>query len=148
MSNGTVSRSPLFWALTFSFGLTSVGIFSLVPQVMVYLLERGLDGAYAARALARVNLNYDWKGAESDYQRAMELAAERQRHPIKLNQVLAIGDSVRTDLAGAHGFGIDCLFVTRGIHAEDFEGIDQLNPAAVKDLFGHPPRALTRELRW
>ena len=65
-----------------------------------------------------------------------------------LDRVLAIGDSVRTDLTGAHGFGIDCLFVTRGIHAEEFEGIDQLDPASVKELFGHPPRALMRELRW
>ncbi|MGB6434952.1 MAG: TIGR01459 family HAD-type hydrolase, partial [Bradyrhizobium sp.] len=42
----------------------------------------------------------------------------------------------------------DCLFVTRGIHSEEFEGIDQLDPASVKELFGRPPRALTRELRW
>ena len=49
---------------------------------------------------------------------------------------------------GAHGFGIDCLFVTRGIHSEEFEGIDQLDPVSIKELFGHPPRALTRELRW
>ena len=49
---GEAMRDWPFWALTFSFGLTSIGIFSLVPQVMVYLLERGLDGAYAARALA------------------------------------------------------------------------------------------------
>src|SRR5260370_5535099 len=49
---GQAVRDWPFWALTFSFGLTSIGIFSLVPQVMVYLLERGLDGAYAARALA------------------------------------------------------------------------------------------------
>ncbi|MFO1084774.1 MAG: MFS transporter [Reyranellaceae bacterium] len=49
---GEAVRGWPFWALTFSFGLTSVGIFSLVPQTMVYLLERGLDGAYAARALA------------------------------------------------------------------------------------------------
>lgn len=41
-----------FWALTFSFGFTSLGIFSLAPQAMVYLLERGMEGAYAARALA------------------------------------------------------------------------------------------------
>ena len=41
-----------FWALTASFGFTSLGIFSLVPQSVVYLLERGLDGAYAARAIA------------------------------------------------------------------------------------------------
>lgn len=41
-----------FWSLALSFALTSLGIFSVVPQAMVYLLERGLDGAYAARALA------------------------------------------------------------------------------------------------
>jgi predicted MFS family arabinose efflux permease len=49
---GDALRDWPFWALTSSFGLTSLGIFSLVPQAMVYLLERGLDGAYAARALA------------------------------------------------------------------------------------------------
>lgn len=38
--------------------------------------------------------------------------------------------------------------MTRGIHAGDFEGIDQLDPTSVKELFGHPPRALIRELRW
>jgi len=41
-----------FWALTFSYGMTSLGIFSLFPQVVAYLLERGVDGGYAARALA------------------------------------------------------------------------------------------------
>ena len=49
---GEAVRDWPFWALTFSFALTSVGIFCLVPQTMVYLLERGLDGGYAARALA------------------------------------------------------------------------------------------------
>lgn len=78
----------------------------------------------------------------------MARATERRGRPVPLDRVLAIGDFVRTDLAGAHGFGIDLVFVTRGIHAEDFEGIDQLDPASVKELFGHPPRALTRELRW
>jgi HAD superfamily hydrolase (TIGR01459 family) len=121
------------------------------PDIVV---ERGDRLIYCAGAIAELyrelggEVIFYGKPHRPIYQRAMELAAERQHHPIKLNQVLAIGDSVRTDLAGAHGFGIDCLFVTRGIHAEDFEGIDQLNPAAVKELFGHPPRALTRELRW
>jgi MFS family permease len=49
---GDAVRDWPFWALTFSFGLTSIGIFSIAPQAMVYFLERGLDGAYAARALA------------------------------------------------------------------------------------------------
>ncbi len=41
-----------FWALTFSFCFTSIGIFSIVPQAMSYLLERGMEGAHAARSLA------------------------------------------------------------------------------------------------
>ena len=53
---GEAVRDWPFWALTSSFALTSVGIFSLVPQTMVYLLERGIDGPYAARALAVAGL--------------------------------------------------------------------------------------------
>ena len=121
------------------------------PDIVV---ERGDRLIYCAGAIAELyrelggEVIFYGKPHRPIYERAMELAAERHHHPIELNRVLAIGDSVRTDLAGAHSFGIDCLFVTRGIHAEDFEGVDQLEPASVKELFGHPPRAVTRELRW
>jgi HAD superfamily hydrolase (TIGR01459 family) len=121
------------------------------PDIVV---ERGDRLIYCAGAIAEL---YRELGGEAVfygkphrpiYERAMALAAERRGRPAELSHVLAIGDSVRTDLAGAHGFGIDCLFVTRGIHSEEFEGIDQLDPASVKELFGHPPKALMRELRW
>jgi len=121
------------------------------PDIVV---ERGDRLVYCAGAVAELyrelggEVIFYGKPHRPIYARAMELAAERLGHATPLDRVLAIGDSVRTDLAGARGFGIDCLFVTRGIHAEDFEGLDQLDPAAVKELFGHPPRALTRELRW
>jgi HAD superfamily hydrolase (TIGR01459 family) len=121
------------------------------PDIVV---ERGDRLLYCAGAIAELyrelggDVTFYGKPHRPIYERAMALAAERLGRAVALNRVLAIGDSVRTDLAGAHGFGIDCLFVTRGIHAEDFEGIDQLDPASVKELFGHPPRALTRELRW
>ncbi len=121
------------------------------PDIVV---ERGDRLIYCAGAIAELyrelggEVIFYGKPHRPIYQRAIELAAERRGHAVQLSHVLAIGDSVRTDLAGAHGFGIDCLFVTRGIHAEDFEGIDQLDPASVKELFGHPPRALTRELKW
>src|SRR5436190_13478394 len=49
---GEAVRAWPFWALTFSFALTSIGIFSIVPQAMSYLLERGMEGGHAARALA------------------------------------------------------------------------------------------------
>ncbi|MFL5093722.1 MAG: TIGR01459 family HAD-type hydrolase [Xanthobacteraceae bacterium] len=121
------------------------------PDIVV---ERGDRLIYCAGAIAELyrelggEVIFYGKPHRPIYERAIQLAAERHHHPIELNHVLAIGDSVRTDLAGAHSFGIDCLFVTRGIHAEEFEGVDQLDPASVKELFGHPPRALTRELRW
>jgi HAD superfamily hydrolase (TIGR01459 family) len=121
------------------------------PDIVV---ERGDRLIYCAGAIAELyrelggEVVFYGKPHRPIYERAMALAAERRGHPAELRQVLAIGDSVRTDLAGAHGFGIDCLFVTRGIHSEDFEGVDQLDPASVKELFGHPPRALMRELRW
>lgn len=66
------------------------------------------------------------------------------------NRVLAIGDSVRTDVAGAHAAGIGCVFLTRGIHAEEFAGIDRDDAAAVAGMFGETPapRALMHELKW
>ena len=121
------------------------------PDIVV---ERGDRLIYCAGAIAELyrelggEVIFYGKPHRPIYERAMALAAEQRGHPAELRHVLAIGDFVRTDLAGAHGFGIDCLFVTRGIHSEEFEGIDQLDPASVKELFGHPPRALMRELRW
>jgi len=121
------------------------------PDIVV---ERGDRLIYCAGAIAELyrelggEVIFYGKPHRPIYERAMALASERRGSPAPLDRVLAIGDSVRTDLTGAHGFGIDCLFVTRGIHSEDFEGIDQLDPASVKELFGHPPKALIRELRW
>jgi HAD superfamily hydrolase (TIGR01459 family) len=122
------------------------------PDIVV---ERGDRLIYCAGAIAELyrelggEVIFYGKPHRPIYERAMELAAEqRQGQPVRPERVLAIGDSVRTDLAGAHGFGIDCLFVTRGIHSEEFEGIDQFDPASVKELFGHPPKALIRELTW
>lgn len=122
------------------------------PDIVV---ERGDRLVYCAGAIAELyrelggEVIFYGKPHRPIYERAMELAAARhQGRPVRPDRVLAIGDSVRTDLAGAHGFGIDCLFVMRGIHSEEFEAIDQLDPASVKELFGHPPKALIRELRW
>ena len=50
-------------------------------------------------------------------------------------RVLAIGDSVRTDLKGAAAFGIDCLFVTAGIHAEELGGRDNPEPGGARRYF-------------
>jgi HAD superfamily hydrolase (TIGR01459 family) len=121
------------------------------PDIVV---ERGDRLIYCAGAIAELyrelggDVIFYGKPHRPIYERAMALALERRGHAVGLDRVLAIGDSVRTDLAGAHGFGIDCLFVTRGIHSEEFEGVDQFDPTSIKELFGHPPKALMRELKW
>ena len=121
------------------------------PDIVV---ERGDRLIYCAGAIAELyrelggEVIFYGKPHRPIYERAMQLAAQHRGRPAPLDRVMAIGDSVRTDLTGALGFGIDCLFVTRGIHSEEFEGIDQFDPASVKELFGHPPRALMRELKW
>jgi ribonucleotide monophosphatase NagD (HAD superfamily) len=35
--------------------------------------------------------------------------------------VLAVGDAIRTDIAGARKFGLPSLFVASGIHAEELK---------------------------
>lgn len=53
------------------------------------------------------------------YERALTVAADLAGHPIPKERVLAVGDAIRTDIAGAVGFGIDALMIARGIHAEE-----------------------------
>ena len=121
------------------------------PDIVV---ERGDRLIYCAGAIAEL---YRELGGEvifygkphlPIYQRAAALAETIRGRATPTERVLAIGDSVRTDLIGAQSYGIDCLFVTRGIHAEDFNGTGTLSPAAAQQLFGEPPLALTRDLRW
>jgi len=72
----------------------------------------------------------------------MALAKASAGHQTPLNRVLAIGDSVRTDLAGAQAFGVDFLFVTSGIHSAEL--------GAGKSVLGEgkPPTAVMQKLTW
>jgi ribonucleotide monophosphatase NagD (HAD superfamily) len=66
-------------------------------------------------------------------------------------RILAIGDSVRTDLKGAAAFGIDCLFITAGIHAEELGGRENPDAEALRRVFataGLFPKAVMRQLVW
>ena len=68
-----------------------------------------------------------------------------------LARVLAIGDSVRTDLAGAASFGVDCLFVISGLHAEQLGSRETPDPAGLGAMFaaaGTVPKAVIPRLVW
>jgi len=48
------------------------------------------------------------------------------------SRILAIGDSLRTDIAGASGAGLDSLLIAGGIHAEEFGAIGDQAPDLVR----------------
>ncbi|MHA1549300.1 MAG: HAD hydrolase-like protein, partial [Alphaproteobacteria bacterium] len=56
--------------------------------------------------------------------------------PIERERLLAIGDGAETDLRGAQNFGLDALFVTGGIHAEDFGDRESPDPLAIQKCLG------------
>ena len=46
----------------------------------------------------------------------------------KVNEkVLAIGDNLRTDIKGANNLKIDCLFITDGVHRNEYKNISDLD---------------------
>lgn len=90
------------------------------------VVERGDKLIWCAGALAQVyeelggKVIYAGKPHAPIYELAFRKAAELRGAPVPKSEVLAIGDGARTDLKGAALQGIDCLFITGGIHAEDF----------------------------
>jgi HAD superfamily hydrolase (TIGR01459 family) len=87
------------------------------------------------------------------YEAALEQAARlRDGARVPHERVLAIGDAIRTDVAGAHALGIPALFVTRGIHAADLtspEGTaDEARVRAWLAAQAVQPQAFTDRLAW
>jgi HAD superfamily hydrolase (TIGR01459 family) len=124
------------------------------PDVVV---ERGSTLVYCAGAIADLyatmggKVLYAGKPYRPIYDMALAKAETAAGRKIALDRVLAIGDSVRTDLKGARTFGVDFLFVTSGIHAEELGSREQPDNAALMATFtaaGGMPKAVMRELRW
>jgi HAD superfamily hydrolase (TIGR01459 family) len=68
------------------------------------------------------------------YDEALRLADAAAGHPIERSRILAIGDSVRTDAIGAANAGLDLLFITGSIHAQELDAFGAPDPDAVRDL--------------
>jgi HAD superfamily hydrolase (TIGR01459 family) len=81
-----------------------------------------------------------------------QVTAERLRgKTVQRERIIAIGDSLRTDLKGAEAFGIPAIFVASGIHRDEAMGADALRPDALERLFAPPapiPLAVMERLAW
>jgi HAD superfamily hydrolase (TIGR01459 family) len=126
------------------------------PDIVV---ERGSQLVWCAGALAAI---YDELGGKTlyagkpyapIYEMCLARAAALRGRDVPRSRVLAIGDGLKTDLLGAARQKIDCLFVTRGIHAADFGldgkgGIDRDKLARAFAETGAVPVAVMHELIW
>jgi HAD superfamily hydrolase (TIGR01459 family) len=125
------------------------------PDIVV---ERGDALVYCAGALADAyaarggEVLYCGKPHAPIYDQALATAAAlRDGKAVSRQRVLAIGDSVRTDLKGAAALGLDCMFITSGIHAEEYGSREAPDLAALNAMFaaaGVRPRGVMRELIW
>jgi HAD superfamily hydrolase (TIGR01459 family) len=121
------------------------------------VVQRGDDLIYCAGALAQ---RYEQMGGETIYAgkphppiyaQALEMASAVRGQRVDDSRVLAIGDAMRTDVAGAVARGIDVLFVTAGIHGEELHGDRPMAAAAMEQFsaqHGLWPNAAIRDLVW
>lgn len=85
------------------------------------------------------------------YERAFARLAQIAGRDIDKQRVLAIGDGMPTDVAGAAGFGLDLLFISSGIHASEYGEAEAPDPARLIDFLAHhqaAPVAWIPRLKW
>jgi HAD superfamily hydrolase (TIGR01459 family) len=121
------------------------------------VVERGQTLVYCAGAIADLyaaaggTVIFAGKPYRPIYEQAMAIAEAALGRTAERARVLAIGDSVRTDLKGAEAFGIDSVFLTDGIHAEELGGRDNPSGERLQEMLeaaGVRPRTVMRRLAW
>ncbi|MCD2180651.1 TIGR01459 family HAD-type hydrolase [Rhizobium sp. GN54] len=101
------------------------------------VVERGHRLIPCAGALAKL---YDDLGGSTliagkphrpIYEKSLEEARD-VRGPFDLSRVIAIGDGMPTDVRGAQAYGLDVLYVSGGIHAQEYVVDGQTDEAALQ----------------
>lgn len=83
------------------------------------------------------------------YEAALQAAEKVSGTRLRLQDGLAIGDGVHTDIEGAKRNGMDALFIAGGLHAPDFGGDDGIDADSLRRfLQSHriEPRAVLHRL--
>lgn len=117
----------------------SVPLVCANPDLVVHVGDRLLPCAgQIADLYERLGGPVVWCGKPhaSAYQLAYAKVATLRGRDIDPSRVLAIGDAIRTDLAGARTAGADSLFIASGIHRDAVMHDNDINLAAVERLLG------------
>jgi HAD superfamily hydrolase (TIGR01459 family) len=125
------------------------------PDIVVH---RGAELIYCAGALARRyeeiggRAIYAGKPHAPIYETAIREAAAARGATLARKRILAIGDGMMTDIAGAVGAGLDALFIADGIHRDESDSSAEpgVDSSHLQRLFAHHnlwPRAVLPALR-
>lgn len=122
------------------------------------VVHRGSDLIWCAGALADVYAALGGpvimagKPFTAIYDLALKEAARVAGRPVDRPRILAVGDGLPTDVLGANGQGLDCLFVAGGIHVADVvDDRGRLDPQRAEALLaeaGAQARYVSQELSW
>jgi HAD superfamily hydrolase (TIGR01459 family) len=117
-----------------------------------HLVERGDRLVYCAGALAALygraggSVVYAGKPYAPIYRLALATIGRLAGREVPRSEVLAIGDGVNTDIAGAAAIGINSVFVASGLHVPANSGgdagADALDATHLAELFAHAGRPL------
>ena len=61
-------------------------------------------------------------------------------------KVLAIGDNLRTDIKGANNLNIDCIFITEGVHRDEYKDTSELE--SLLEKYKVKANFFQKELEW
>jgi HAD superfamily hydrolase (TIGR01459 family) len=121
------------------------------------VIHRGEDLIYCAGALAERyeqiggDVVYAGKPHAPIYREALARADAIRGKPTDKSRVVAVGDAMRTDIAGAQGQGLDTLFVASGIHRNEIGGGRTIDGAAFEQFaarHGMRPTSIIDHLAW
>jgi HAD superfamily hydrolase (TIGR01459 family) len=105
-----------------------------IPMICVnpdIVVERGDRLIYCAGALAEAyaalggDVAYAGKPHPPIYVRARELIAAARGASVEAARILAIGDGIKTDIAGAAAAGLRAVFIASALHVGGHEALDE-----------------------
>ncbi len=122
------------------------------PDKVVHYGDRLI---YCAGALAEKyaalggEVFFGGKPHEPIYKLARASIDKKTGQKIEAGRILAIGDGLPTDVAGANGQGLDCLFITGGIHGAQIADGDLAQQAGnILNQHGQKARYAQTRLHW
>lgn len=132
-------ETDLSWYKKFLRDYTSKKLVCTNPDLTVH---RGEKEEYCAGYIAKI---FEELGGEAIYYG--KPYKEIYKMCFKENEkVLAIGDNLRTDIRGANNLNIDCIFISDGVHRNEYKNSSEID--ALLKKYEVKANFFQRELEW